>query len=316
MSPGRIAAGRRRAVRVFIALTAATACIGAVVAYAATRPNGAHQGLGGQHAVQQPSASTPGDPGAKEDSPRKERLLRPRLIEAPPEETAASDVQFRFHVQPRKQTASSPAPPPSVPSQPAAETSTRRFECRVDGETWSDCQSPYQLTDLAPGSHSFAVRVYNREERAGEAAAADWRQTVPAIAPQQPVTPPPPEKTEELEPQRFSIVALRNPEDLYPGLAPTVIPVRVTNPNEVPIQITAITAAIEETPVDCGAENFELTPAGLSAAAPLVVPADGSAELPADGLEAPTIRMLNLPIEQDACRGSEIPLVFSGEAQG
>jgi len=313
MSPSRFAAGRRRAARALIALAAASALIGAVVAYAATRPTGEQGGLGEGRAVQQPSGSTPTEPDPKGGPQRKERLLRPRLIEAPPEATAASDVQFRFHVQPRKPPAVSP--PPAEPGQPPVETSSRRFQCRVDGETWSDCRSPYQLTNLAPGSHHFAVRVFNREERAGEPAAVDWRQTVPAtITPQQVAAPVAPDH--ETEPKQFTIVALHNPEDLFPGLAPTPIPVRVTNPNDVAIDVTAISAAVGEAPPECSAANFELTPAGLSAEAPLVVPANSTAELPADGLEAPAIRMLELPVEQDACRGAEIPLVLSGEAQG
>ena len=317
MSPSRLAAGRRRAARALIALAAASACIGAVVAYAATRPSGEHQGLGEGRAVQQPSGSAPGDQGEKGVPPlRRERLLRPRLIEAPPEATAASDIQFRFNVQPRKPPA--PTPPPAErgqPGEPAVETSSRHFQCRVDGEAWSDCQSPYRLTDLEPGSHHFAVRVFNREERVGEPTAVDWRQTVPVtIAPQQVAAPSAPDH--EVKPQQFTIVALHNPEDLYPGLAPTPIPVSVTNPNDVPIEVTAISAAVSEAPPECSAENFELTPAGVSAAAPLVVPAEGTVELPSGGLEAPSIRMLDLPVEQDACRGAEIPLVFSGEAQG
>ena len=315
MSPGRFAAGRRRAARALIALAAASALIGAVVTYAATRPTGKQGGLGEGRAVQQPSGSTPGSQGGKGAVPsRKERLLVPRLIEAPPETTAASDVQFRFHVQPRKPPPAAPTPPVAEPGGPPIETSSRHFQCRVDGETWSDCQSPYQLTDLSLGSHHFAVRVFNREERAGEPVAVDWRQTVPALAPQHVAALP--AQDEEVEPKQFTIAALHNPEDLYPGLAPTPIPLEVTNPNDVAIEVTAISAAVGEAPAQCSAENFALTPAGLSPEAPLVVPANSTAELPADGLEAPAIRMLNLPIEQDACRGAEIPLVFSGEAQG
>ncbi len=194
------------------------------------------------------------------------------------------------------------------------DTSSRRFQCRVDGETWSDCQSPYRLTDLAPGSHHFAVRVFNREDRAGEPVDFDWRQMAPTVAPQKVAAPP--AQDEEAEPMQFTIVSLRNPQDLYPGLAPTPIPVQVVNPNDAPIEVTAITAAIDDPPDTCGAENFEFTAAGVSPEAPLVVPANSSAELPGDGLEAPAIQMLDLPVEQDACRGTEIPLVFSGEAHG
>ena len=314
MPPSRIAAGRRRAARALTALAVATACIGAVVAYAATRPNGAQPGLGEQRAVQQPSGA--GGPGGKGAPPRRERLPRARLIEAPSETTSSSEVQFRFHVRPRQRSV--PTPAPAEPGQPPLRTSSRHFQCRLDRERWSDCQSPYRLTDLAPGSHRFAVRAFNREERAGEPADFEWQQSVaalaPATAPPQVAAPPPAD--EEVEPKQFSIIALRDPEDLYPGLAPTPIPVRVTNPNDVPIAVTAIRVAIGDPPASCGAENFELTAAGLSPQAPLVVPANGSAELPSAGLAAPAIQMLDLPVEQDACRGAEIPLVFDGEAGG
>jgi hypothetical protein len=47
-----------------------------------------------------------------------------------------------------------------------------------------------------------------------------------------------------------------------------------------------------------------------------MVPAEGSASLPSATVSAPTIAMLNLPVNQDACQGVEIPLDFAGEAQG
>lgn len=321
LSPSRKAAGRLRAARVVIALAAAMACAGAVVAYAASRPGGAQQGLGEQRAVQQPASSTPGGEGAPAAKESPERLLRPRLLEVPAETTADSDPQFRFHVPSRKPPASTP-PQPVQPGEAPVQTSSRRFQCRFDGADWSECQSPYRLAGLAPGSHHFAVRALNREERAGEAVDFDWRQTSPPdLAPARSTDPPArdeaaPERNQEVEPKPFSIVALREPKDLYPGLTPTPIPVRVSNPNEVAIEVTAITVAIDGAPADCAAGNFALTPASASPENPLVVPADSSVELPAAGTEAPAIRMLDLPVEQDACRGAEIPLVFSGEAQG
>jgi hypothetical protein len=265
--------------------------------------------------VQQPSgsgASAPGASGGKGGNgsqPWQERLWRPQLLEMPPQTTTMSDSQFRFNVPPRKPVATAP---PAQPGKPPAATPTRRFECRLDGAGWSDCQSPYKLTGLTPGSHSFAVRVFNHEERVGEAVGFEWRQTVEVAAPPQQAS----EVAVPFEPKQFTVVALQNPENLYPGLAPTPIPVRVANPNDVAIEVTEIAAAIVEPPADCGAENFELTPAGVSPEDPVLVPANGSVELPAAGLAAPTIKMLDLPVEQDACRGAEIPLVFSGEAHG
>jgi hypothetical protein len=323
MSPNRSAAGGRRAARVLVALAAATACLGAVVAYAATRPAGGQGGLGEKRSVQPPTAAADqgqgkgGSEARKPSSPspsRRERLLTPQLLETPPQATAATEVQFRFHVPPRKP----PGPAPTTPGPtPAPETSLRRFQCRIDGSDWGDCSSPYLLSGLAPGSHRFAVRAFNREGRAGETADFSWQQTQPAMADAparaeatQPETKPEP------RPQQFSIAALEQPEDLLPGFPPRPIPVRISNPNPVAIEVTALSVAIGEAPADCGAENFQLQPASASPVEPVLVPAEGSADLPTAGIAAPTIQMLNLPIEQDACLEAEIPLVFSGEAQG
>jgi hypothetical protein len=313
MSPCRIAAGRRRAARVILALAAVTVCLGAVVAYAATRSGGKHQGLGGHHVVQPPSSSGgSGGSGPQAGGPSKrERLLRPQLLETPPQQTEASDTQFRFRVPPRTPV----TPPPTLGPGPAPspEASTRRFQCKLDGDDWSDCTSPYRVAGLGPGAHRFAVRVYNREERVGEAVDYGWQQTSPSA------TPPPVSENrlvEPSQPKQFSIEALQEPEGLYPGFPPRPIPVRVTNPNPVPIEVTALTVAIGEAPADCTAENFELTPSTASPEAPLTVPAESSVDLPTTGIEPPAIQMLNLPVEQDACQEEEIPLVFSGEAQG
>jgi hypothetical protein len=293
MSPFSNAGGRWRAARVLVAMAAAMACLGAAVAYAATRPAGGHR------QARQPQSS--------------ERLWTPELIEAPAETTSASEPQFRFHVKPRK-----PSTQPSTGGPEAAEpeTPTRRFQCRVDGGDWIGCRSPYRLSGLAPGSHRFAVRVFNRENRVGEPVAVSWQQiTVPVSDP--PPLPAPPEPAEPVAPpKQFSIAALAEPENLYPGFPPTAIPVRITNPNSVPIEVTALSVAIGEAPATCAAENFELTPAGASPTEPVQVPAGGSVDLPTATVEAPSIRMLNLPVDQDACQELQVPLVFSGEAQG
>src|SRR5262245_19192429 len=106
MFPSRSATGRRRVARVIVAMAAATACLGAVVAYAATRPAGGQGGLGEKRAVQPPTAASGQgqDKGQKESGTtappppsRRERLLRPVLLETPPQATADTDVQLRFH---------------------------------------------------------------------------------------------------------------------------------------------------------------------------------------------------------------------------
>src|SRR5438128_1344034 len=150
MSPNRVTAGGRRAARAIVALAAVTACLGAVVAYAATRSGGIHQGLGEQHAVQPPASSGGSGPQSGGQPAKRERLLRPQLLETPPQRTEASDTQFRFRVPVRTSVAPPPIPGPGP--VPSPEPPTRRFQCRLDGEDWSNCSSPYQATGLAPGA--------------------------------------------------------------------------------------------------------------------------------------------------------------------
>lgn len=268
-------------------LAAVAACLGAALAYGATNRAAAPQG---------------------------ERLLRPQLIEAPGATVTGDEVQLRFNVPPR--TSRAPAPAGEQPTEPR--TSTRRFECRLDGGSWSRCASPYRLTGLAPGAHQFAVRVFNREGRPGEPARAAWRQIAAGAADAQGaagVQGVTPEVRDQGEAQQFSITALKQPEDLYPGLPATEIPVRIANPNPVPIEVTAVSVAVAEGSA-CGPENFATVPAAIAPAEPLRVPAEGSVDLPTESVQAPSIRMLDLPVNQDHCQGLSISLRFSGEARG
>ena len=127
---------------------------------------------------------------------------------------------------------------------------------------------------------------------------------------------PPPSPAAQGDPKPFAIGAAGELEDLYPGFPPQPVPLLITNPNGVPIEVTSVTVAIAADPPDCPAENFELTQASVSPTAPLTVPANGSVILPTVSASAPTISMLNLAVNQDACRGFEVPLAFSGEAHG
>ena len=293
MSPGRIATGHARAVRVIVILTAVSACLGAV-AYAATRPKDPALGLAGSKPVGVAQHGTDAPPGKGAEA-----LLRPRFIEYPEAVSAVAEAQFRFHVPPRSQP-----PPRTSPGGSSGEvTSTRHFQCRLDGGGWSACSSPHRLGGLAPGSHAFAVRVFNRAGRPGPAVNYTWRAE------------PSPEQ-DQVDPKSFAIEARGELEDLYPGDPPRPVPILITNPNSVPIEVTRLTIAIAGDPPNCSAENFALTPSSASPTAPLAVPADNSVSLPTATTSAPTVGMLNLTVNQDACRGAEVPLVFNGEAHG
>jgi hypothetical protein len=274
---GRRHIGPGRATRAIIALVAAVACLGSV-AYAATRPDpGAKQG--GKHS----------SPRGKADGPS-----RPRFIEVPPTGGLAPEVQFRFHV--------APPPPqqpvrgkPGTPSAPPARW--RRFECRFEGGDWRGCSSPHVIRGLEPGDHAFAVRALNRRGLPGLAAHYRWAQ---------------------LEPKGFTIDSETGSlQDLMPGEPSQGLPLRIGNPNPVPIEVTALTVAVSPDPPGCPADpNFAVTPSSLSPSAPLVIPAGGTATLPSGAASAPTLALRELQSDQNACQGATVELVFSGEARG
>ncbi len=295
MSPCRIGAGRARAVKAILALAAASACLGAV-AYAATRPDDPAAGLGSK-----PVGVAPQHGADVPQGTREERLLRPQFIEYPEAISSLAEPQFRFHVPPRAQRMR--PSPPGLPGPAGEPTPPRRFQCRLDSRRWRACASPYRLSGLARGDHTFAVRAFNRDGRAGPAPSYSWRHVGPSGQTQG-------------DPKPFSIELRGDLEHLHPGYPGQQVPVLITNPNPVPIEVTSLTVGVAGSSPSCSAENFALAPSSASPAAPLTVPAGGSVSLPTATISAPSISMLNLPVNQDACQGTEVPLVFSGEARG
>lgn len=257
-----------------MALVAVCACLGSV-AYAASRPAGERSRI---------ASAGKGNPGKTQGPPR------PELIEVPPASVVGDGYQFRFHISP-PQAPSRVAPGPAGP--PAAKR--RRFECRLDGSGWNACASPSVLPALDPGDHSFAVRGLSQRGRQGAVAYYRWSQ---------------------LQPMAFTVAAQPSSlEDLMPGAPAQPLPVRIGNPNPVPIEVTGLTVAVAPDAPGCPADpNFAVTPAALSPAAPLGVPAGGAAEVPAAA--APTLALRELPSDQNACQGATLHLVFRGEARG
>jgi hypothetical protein len=294
MSPGRIAVSRARAVRALLALTALSACLGAA-AYAATGPDHRAPGLGKSKPVGVAPQRGADGPAGKDEEP----LLRPRFIESPEAISVVAEPQFRFHVPSRPQRLA-----PALPGPPGKPEPPRRFQCRLDGGGWRGCRSPHRLGDLAPGRHVFAVRAFNRARRPGPAISFSWRKTELSS------------ENDQVDPKPFSIELRGELEHLYPGYPAQQVPILITNPNPVPIEVTSLAVAIAGDSPDCSAENFALTPSSASPTAPVTVPAGGSVSLPTATISAPTISMVNLPVNQDACRGVDIPLAFNGEAHG
>ena len=243
------------------------------------------------------AAARPGGRGAegggvsKGKGKRSARPPRPRFIEVPSQTAIGSEAQFRFHVAPRPQAPG--APQPGTNGEPRA---PRRFQCQLDGDRWSACRSPHVAVGLSPGGHAFAVRALGRRGNPGRHARFSW---------------------EQVEPKPFSIEPQGTSEGMLPGDPPQPLPVRIVNPNAVPIEVTSLTVDLVGDPPGCpGDPNFELVPASTSPSMPLTVPAGGAVSLPTATVSAPAIALRNLPVDQSACQGARVRLAFSGQAHG
>lgn len=296
MSPRRIAVGRAGAIRVVIALVVGSACLGAA-AYAATGNGNREIGVAGSRVAI--GAQQHGSPSQG----REERPPRVRLLEFPAANSTASSPQFRFHVPPRSKETESQSPS----EESALSSPRRRFQCKLDDGRWISCASPHRLVGLAPGGHSFAVRALSRESRPGPDAAYGWQQIQPASA-----------VIEEAgaEGKPFSIEQTGSLVPLLPGDPAQPVSLTIGNPNSAPIEVTSLTATVSSSSPGCAAENFELTASNVSATTPLMVPAEGSVAVPSGSISAPSIALLDLPVNQDACQGAELELALSGEARG
>lgn len=172
-----------------------------------------------------------------------------------------------------------------------------RFQCKLDGRSWSTCQAPVSYSRLAIGDHSFSVRSVGPRKKHSKIARFRWQ---------------------VLEPKDFSITPqLGSLGALFPGAPAQPLPLTISNPNSVPILVTSITVSAGSSPPGCAsAENLILSGASASSASPIHVPANGSISLPGPGGSAPTIALRDLLVSQDACQGAQFPLSFSGTARG
>jgi hypothetical protein len=170
-----------------------------------------------------------------------------------------------------------------------------RYECSLDDD-WSACSSPKSYAGLDPGRHSFAVRAVDAAGNRSRWATYSWTVTRATT--------------------RDFTISGNASALLYPGAPAQPIALTLSNPNPVAIYVTSVQVAVTaSTSAGCSpAANLAITQSSASSAAPVRVPAGGSVTLPAQGVSAPTIRMLNLPVNQDACKNARFSLGYSGSA--
>jgi hypothetical protein len=187
------------------------------------------------------------------------------------------------------------------------------------------CRRTRELTEgpLTLGEHTIRVRARDRRGRLSRAASYTWTIESPAAAatpvPSSPS--PPPSSTEPASGppsppggRSFSLSTAGSGSELFPGGPPETIPLTLYNPSDEALYVTSVTVAVSRSPAGCeAASNLRLTQSNVSAERPVIVPAKGSVTLPAQGASAPTVQLLELPSNQDACKGASFRLRYTGD---
>jgi len=177
------------------------------------------------------------------------------------------------------------------------------FECSRENGAFVPCGPPptsFAVATTNSGRHQFAVRAVDAAGNVSGAGTYTW-------------------KVEKGSGEDFRITGdAAGP--IYPGGPAQPILLVVHNPNDVPIYVTALTVALTtDTPNGCSRANLVLTQANLATAGStpgaIVVPAGGSVTLPAQGVGAPTIRLVDNGTDQTpACANETFVLSYSGSA--
>ena len=167
------------------------------------------------------------------------------------------------------------------------------LRCRIDKRPPKDCGDAVTYRGLSFGPHSFFVQAVRRGRTVAHAVYS-W--TV-------------------LEPKPFTVSPRPGAVGpLFPGTAPTAIPVVIANPNPIAITVTSLRVSAGGGAAGCDpTTNLTLTAPALGTGK-LRVPAHGSISLPSATVAAPTIALRELPVNQDGCQNAGFDLSFSGSA--
>jgi hypothetical protein len=200
----------------------------------------------------------------------------------------------------------SPPPAPvitSAPPNPSTSTTAQfsfsdtatavSFKCQLDGGGFSSCSSPVSYANLSDSSHTFSVHAVDQAGNVSTDTSYSWQIVQSGGMPFQ--------------------ISGNAPGLLYPGAAPQTIPVTLTNPNSVPIDVTSVTVSLTSPSGVCDAStNFQLIQSSVSSTQPVVVGANASVTL--TGAQAPSIQMLDTSANQDGCESVKLTLSYTGSA--
>jgi hypothetical protein len=200
---------------------------------------------------------------------------------------------------------------PTITSKPAATTfdtgaqftftipSGTTATCGLDGVVPSGCTSPANFTKLAIGQHCIDIRTIDLATNVSVPASYCW--TIVAK-------------------DNFAISG--SITDMFaPGVTRSVN-LTFGNANNFAIKVVSVTITVQDAttkngqpvPSCIGSQNLAVTQAFSG---PVTVPANTTATLSGLGVppaQWPQLRMPNLPVNQDACKGASFKLTYTGTA--
>lgn len=174
------------------------------------------------------------------------------------------------------------------------------FQCSQENGAWFTCSTPYTwvIATNNYGQHQFAVRAIDPTGNisAGTFYSFKYEKNLPTTG------------------LPFTITGSVS------GLSIGVwqpIAVKISNPNPVTIFVSALTVAVSANGSSgtCLSNNFELQQSNVSGSLTVAVPAGATNFSLPTGVNAPQIRLKNLPtVNQDMCKGRGFTLTYSGTA--
>jgi len=193
-------------------------------------------------------------------------------------------------------------PAPTITSGPEAETGSKTatfafsdgkpgvtFKCAKDKGTLAVCTSPKTYENVTVGEHSFNVEAIDVAGNVSSASSFSWIVVHPIA------------------------VEGNLAGQLSPGVSQP-LPLTIINPNANAIHVTSLTVTAREhsSKVGCdGPANLQITQSTFSEGHSLTVPGKGAVTLPQAGFPPPQVLMLNLPTNQDACKGATFTFDYS-----
>jgi hypothetical protein len=103
---------------------------------------------------------------------------------------------------------------------------------------------------------------------------------------------------------------------LYPGGGSEQVALTIANPNGHAIEVTALNATVTGGSAGCPPTgNVLIIQSNIAAQRPLRVAGHSSVTLPAQGVAAPRIMLLNSLANQDACENAGFQLSYTGSAR-